>query len=159
MLRNKLLIHNNLKAYEVKNYAEITKLLEVLQKSKSLSYKNLKINLLKQTLDNNKKVFFAKDFITENIYLDQQNINAEKVLEMLNFLFVQFNLPKIKNLKEFEPTKEFNKFNSQFLGLIPPIIIKKNYNNNTYNIFDGNNRVALSIFMLKNKTIPTFIIE
>ena len=157
--RTELLIEEGRKAHQILNITEINKILNILKKSKSLSYKDININELNQTLKKNKKIYFLKDFPTKKIFLDPNKINQKIVLNMLNFLFEQFNFKKINNLKEFEPTKELNEFNSQFLGLIPPVIIFKNSNNDIYNIIDGNNRIALSIFMLKNRTIPAFIIE
>ena len=143
MSREELQIEENIIAYEVKTEFETKKLLELLKKSKSLSYENLNLELLE-----NQKTFFIKNFPLEEIKNIKKNSNNnDNILEMLNHIFDNFDETTIQNLENYK---------SDFLGIIPPIILKKQKNN--YKILDGNKRTILSKEILKINSIPAFII-
>jgi len=143
MLREELQIEKNIIAYEVKTEFETKKLLELLKKSKSLSYENLNLELLE-----NKKIYFIKNFPLEEIKnIEKNSNNNDNILEMLNHIFDNFDETTIQNLENYK---------SDFLGIIPPIILQKQKNN--YEILDGKKRTILSKEILKINSIPAFII-
>jgi len=147
----------DIKGILLKDMGQVNSILK-FNTDKPFSNKELRLDLIEDSLKREDKVYFSNDFSLDLLDRRRQGWDLGRGLEMLNTLLNYYKFPNIIDLKEFNKNL-FNKSTIKEISENMPPVIVSLLPDGTFHLEDGNHRIAILEIFLGLKEIRAFIIK